>query len=95
MGSGCVPTWRLCWPNGATVYPAQANGPGLREMRRDDDAPMGQRFAAREWLARWAGTAIAAIVPQGVALGWVNDWAFGPLNAGAPPTRPVLRQQPL
>jgi hypothetical protein len=32
-----------------------------------------------EWLARWAdGKYVECFVPQGVALGWVNGWPFGP-----------------
>jgi hypothetical protein len=39
-------------------------------------------------LARWAVAGIAAIVPQGVALGWMNRWAFGPPSAtGTPNTQ--------
>jgi hypothetical protein len=32
-----------------------------------------------EWLARWAENVfLFALYPQGVALGWVNRWTFGP-----------------
>jgi hypothetical protein len=43
----------------------------------------GQLFSSRsdEFLARWADQSInhgEPSLPQGVALGWVNCWPFGP-----------------
>jgi hypothetical protein len=35
-------------------------------------------------LARWAGKNRRFPVPQGVALGWANGWAFGPIDGNNP-----------
>jgi len=49
--------------------------------------PTGQKFALPrgEPLARWAGKNRRFPVPQGVALGWANGWAFGPIDGNIPP----------
>ena len=47
--------------------------------------PTGQRFAqANGWPVGPIAGDRRVTVPQGVALGWENDWAFGPTMAAKP-----------
>ena len=76
----CSGIYAGAWAEGPASLPAQSNAlgkerlylPGLRPNGPTTHRDFGER------MARWADLARAHPCPQGVALGWANQRAFGP-----------------
>ena len=77
------------WAPRAPVLPAQGVALGSGRTVARDYRPNGQTVLPAERLARWAGSgrSLRDSEPQGVALGWVNGWAFGPSVVAAVGTK--------
>jgi hypothetical protein len=64
------------------------NALGIKTTNLFSVGPTGRPFFLQDkGLARWAGNFNVFPLPQGVALGWKNVWAFGPsLDMNIPKT---------